>query len=209
MQPFFHSFVTLINSSYILMKEENINLDMFQEIPSELTLISYTGKFNIRTLDTLISNIRTMLVELNIEKRTSKNIYSISVECLENIMKHGKSQAYAHNNREVYGRFAFGRVDNCISFVVSNEVSDNDMERLSKKLSDLDEMELEQIKEKYKYDLINGQISDRGGAGLGMYVMALKSNKNYRYQFIPPGNEKTDPFFTLLVNIECDFIAVA
>ena len=184
------------------MKEENINLDMFEQIPNEQTLISYSGLFNIRVLDSLINNIKQKLAELNIEKRASKNIYSISVECLENIMKHGKVDELTKTEREVYGRFVFAKVDGFISFVVSNRLSDHDMERLSKKLGALDEMHLDQIKERYKHDLIHGQISDRGGAGLGMYVMAMKSNKNYRYQFIPAKSEEIDPLFSLLVNIE-------
>lgn len=171
-------------------------IDMFTEIPSNSILVSYHGSFNMQTIDELLKSIRVKLEEQSIDKRSIKSIYSISVECLENIMKHGKSI----DNKPVVGKFAFSFLGGKLCFLVANHISTEDKEKLEQKLQTIDNLSLDKIKEIYKHDLVHGQISDRGGAGLGMYVMAMKSNKNFYYQFSEAENDHL--FYSLKVDID-------
>lgn len=171
---------------------------MFQELPDTSILLSYHGAFNIHTIDTLLKSIRDTLEKLGIDKRTNKSVYSISAECLENILKHGKS----FDDKPVEGKFAFSFLDGRLCFLVANHIAVEDRIKLEKKLQNLDNLSMESIKEVYKQDLVNGEISERGGAGLGMYVMAMKSKKNFFYQFTE--DEKDHHFYSLKVDIEVE-----
>ncbi len=182
------------------MLHELVQEDMFATLPPENLLISYYGDFNMPILDKLIASIKNSLQQLQVDKKNTKSIYSICVECLENIMKHGKP---VPENFPVKGRFSFGVKDNKVYFIVGNHISLEDKNKLHNKLQNIDELSLDEIKNIYKHDLIHGSISDRGGAGLGMYVMAMKSNKDYKYQFLPVENVNAY-YYSLLVHIDFD-----
>ncbi len=144
-----------------------------------LEAVNHIGAINDQIISKLLLNIKQRLKDLSIDKRTLKSIYSVSVELIENIQRHG---AYSQND-EKYGEVSFHLSEEKIFLKVKNVVSDEDRLVLEKRFFTIKDKPISIIKELYRDRLINGQISDRGGAGLGIYVMAIKSENNYNYQF--------------------------
>ena len=67
------------------------------------------------------------------------------------------------------------------------------------KLEDINAMGKEELKEFYKNVLNNGQMSEKGGGGLGMIDIARKSGQKLDYGFMPFDDNHS--FFSLNVNI--------
>lgn len=172
-------------------------MDLFNDVPRNSILVSYHGQFDMRTIDMLLKTVKVKLDEMGVDKYSSKSIYNVSVECLENVLKHGKP----NQNNGVEGKVAYSFMDDQLCIVVANQISQEDKEILEERLKGMDELSVDRIKDVYKRDLINGKISDRGGAGLGMYVMAMKSNKNYDYQIVEDGSGEGGIYYALKVNI--------
>lgn len=160
-------------------------------------VVSYEGVFNMPLINTFVAEIREYLAMLNVDRKNIKGFHSLAVECLENVYKHGKS--LYKERKVVEGKFLFGRKRNSLIFILSNTVSAEDAERLSKKFKSIEGLTLPQIKMKYRHELINGKISERGGAGLGIYVMALKCQNYYGYQLEP--NDVGSYTYKLIVQI--------
>ncbi len=160
-------------------------------------VLTYQGVFSMALINGFISDIRSYLASQGIEKRTIKGFHSLAVECLENVHKHGVSTV--EGEQKVLGDFVFGHDNKGLVFTLSNLVSPIDANRLETKLSSIKGLELADIKLKYRHELVNGSISERGGAGLGIYVMALKSNNNYEYTLNPVEDGFYD--FTISFNV--------
>lgn len=168
---------------------------MFENIPHNTILVSYHGQFDMRTIDMLLKTVKVKLDDIGVDKYSLKSIYNVSVECLENVLKHGKPN---HENL-VEGSVAYSFMDGKLCLLVANQISKEDKLRLEERLQNMDDLSVDNIKEVYKRDLVHGQISDRGGAGLGMYVVAMKSNKDYDYQIVE--EEEDNILYKLKVNI--------
>ena len=64
----------------------------------------------------------------------------------------------------------------------SNLVYNNSIEKISKNIDHLNTLERPELKALYLETLTNGQISKKGGAGLGIIIMAMKSKNKIGYK---------------------------
>ena len=64
----------------------------------------------------------------------------------------------------------------------SNLVYNNSIEKISKNIDHLNTLERPELKALYLETLTNGQISKKGGAGLGIIIMAMKSKNKVEYK---------------------------
>jgi len=77
---------------------------------------------------------------------------------------------------------------------------DSDMRlHLSERLSDINGMDEDTLRKTYIETLCNGQLSDKGGAGLGLLSLAKKANGPIDYRF--DSQEDGRELFTLIVTI--------
>ncbi len=149
--------------------------------------VRFKGPVGDQVISTFLKNVKDLLQQKNIQKRDYKSIYSVTVELVENVLRHGKKINGSSPN--VYGEIAFEYLkEHQISLSVLNAISDLDYKALSEKFTFIEDKTVSQIKDVYRHELIHGSISERGGAGLGIYVMAIKAKKAYTFQF-----EKVDP----------------
>jgi hypothetical protein len=64
----------------------------------------------------------------------------------------------------------------------SNLIDNNSIEKISKNIDHLNTLERPELKALYLETLTNGQISKKGGAGLGIIIMAMKSKNKIGYK---------------------------
>jgi hypothetical protein len=64
----------------------------------------------------------------------------------------------------------------------SNLIDNNYIEKISKNIDHLNTLERPELKTLYLETLTNGQISEKGGAGLGIIIMAMKSKNKIDYK---------------------------
>jgi hypothetical protein len=67
-------------------------------------------------------------------------------------------------------------------------------------MDEINALSPEEVKEQYKKILSNGQMSDKGGGGLGMIDIARRTGKPLLYDFVPVNDNFS--FFSLNVVIE-------
>lgn len=72
-------------------------------------------------------------------------------------------------------------------------------EGLKAKLDQINKLNPEEIRDKYKELMTQMEFSDKGGAGLGLLDIARKSANKFEYDFRKLGDKKS--YFTLKVSI--------
>ena len=115
-------------------------------------------------------------------------------ECFQNIVRHNESDI---ENGYFLSRNAHGNL-----FIASGNVIDTDaVGMLSDKLDHLNKLDKDELKEVYVETLSNQQISEKGGAGLGLIEMARKTGNKLDYEFEGIANGLSYFYFQLRLEL--------
>ena len=79
--------------------------------------------------------------------------------------------------------FLIGRSHNEYNIYSGNIVTSMQAERLNRRLNSIKSLNDSDLKKQYMDVLSNGELSSKGGAGLGFLTIALKSNNNMDFEF--------------------------
>jgi hypothetical protein len=154
-------------NTYTMMSEQEI-------------ILSYMGDINPGSTDTLLRSVKNDHVSFEEEPISKKKVYNVIVECLENICRHtGMIKDKQHP-----GIFLLGKDEKAYYILTGNYIFTEEIEGIKKTLDEINHLEKDNIKKKYRETLLEGNISDKGGAGLGIIDIALKSGNKLEYQFI-------------------------
>jgi len=146
-------------------------------------LFAYKGEFNHETINTLLSNVKRQIENQIIEVAVRKKIYNIMVECLENIHKHAGEVEFERGQNQYYPLFVMGKSGESYYITAGNLIYNKDMKIFKQKLDDIKQMNREKLKEKYRKTMLKGEFSEKGGVGIGIIDMALKSDNKLEYLF--------------------------
>ena len=142
-------------------------------------LISFFGHFSQDTINRLLEQLESHLDRLNEIKRTTKRVFSIVVEGLQNVLLHGRSTMDEHR----LGFFTFSRNNAGYNIYFGNLVSESDFYRMKKELDKINSYTALELKEYHKKILFEGSISSKGGAGLGLIITGMKSDSDLECSF--------------------------
>ncbi len=140
-------------------------------------IVSHFGEFSQELVNSLSTSVENMMIESGDKKGVVKRMFSILVEGLQNIRIHGGRD---DNGKQVSFIVILQSPEKYI-VALSNLVNSNQINTITKRIDELNQMELPEIKERYMEVLSNGIMSNKGGAGLGFITMALKSKNKLNY----------------------------
>ena len=113
---------------------------------------------------------------------------------LENVMRHGSKE---ENYNLVFHKFVIGT--NGLELCFGNYVAKEDVPNLKKHIELIELKLTENIKELMYTKASDGEsLSDKGGAGIGIFDMALKSNGKMKHAFL---EIHTRDYFLTLITI--------
>ena len=150
----------------------------------------YTGDFTDELTDKLIELNNYQFNQSNELNKTQRKVGFLIAECFQNIVRHADltaADSYFHtqNKKGVF------------SIVSGNIVKDEMITTLKSQLEQLNELTSEELKEIYRKTLVDGTISERGGAGLGLIEMARKTKNKLSFNFSKIDETKSLFYFQL------------
>jgi hypothetical protein len=136
-------------------------------------IVSHTGELDQRKINTLSSLVEAQLEYLRVSKTTTKKIFNIVIEVLQNINLHGEKTIgdYPLNYLLV------GKNANEFTVYSGNVVPNDSVKNLEERLKRIQSFSTFELKKQYMDVLTNGSLSEKGGAGLGFLTMALKAHE--------------------------------
>ncbi|MFT5244659.1 MAG: hypothetical protein ACI8QQ_002603 [Psychroserpens sp.] len=174
-------------------------INIFHAMTKDNVVYAYHGDFNYAVVNTLLVDIKKELHKNTDDIRSAKKTYKVLVECLENIHKHSsrRNEISGENNE---GIFVLIRDPKGYVVAIGNSIEDNEVAQLKAHLDEINDLDAESLKAKYKESLKQSRISDKGGAGMGMIDIAMKSGNILDYTF--NDYKENRQFFSLKVLIE-------
>jgi mevalonate kinase len=185
------------NPSFFMMLDI---FDFYDKMERNNILLSFKGNITSELLTSILQIMESKLDNLQEEPKVKKKVYNVLVECLQNLYHHldddkGNSDTGAPKS----AIFMIGKLNGQYSIVTGNYILNQNVNFLKNRLEEINMMSKDELKEFYKSILNNGEMSEKGGGGLGMIDIARKSGQKLDFSFVPV-DDKTH-FFSLNVKI--------
>lgn len=161
-------------------------------------LLDYTGPVDYEIIDRLLLDLKKSKEFLSLKKPVSGRIYSIIVECLENIAKHSLRDCPPCARQDPF--ITVYEKEKNILIRTGNAVREENRKRLLKIIDHVNLLGREELVELYEEKINRIPSPDNNGAELGYIIMRLKSGNRVDYSFLDHGNGFSDFEIELTIN---------
>jgi len=164
-------------------------------------VINHKGNVNLDIIDDILHHLKVFLQSRVNDKVIIKRVYSLSVECLDNILKHSDLDDEQHTLVQSYpARFIVEKIAESFLIHTGNIILNNNIDVVTQRIEKLNSLQKEEITSLYKESLSNAEISEKGGAGLGLIVMAKTTGQKIKYDFEKINNKFS--YFAMQLNVK-------
>ena len=156
-------------------------------------LVSYTGNLAGATSESLLALSEQAVLSAGSPMKRSRRVGHVLIEALQNVSRHGWVDAQGETP------FFLTLEQTPLGFQIqTGNIVDFDMaSELRERLASVNGMNRDELRKAYVETLCEGELSERGGAGLGLLSMAKRSEGPLNYQFTECGSDLF--LFTLAV----------
>lgn len=178
--------------------------NLYKSMERDDIILSFKGDITQELLSSVYQIMESRLDNAEEDVRKKKKFYHILVECLQNVYHHMESlQDELHRETDAIGNsaiFIIGKSETANYLIITgNFILNKKAEDLKSKLDKINAMEPEELRAYYLEKLNTTELSDKGGAGLGMIDIARKSGHKMNYNFDRISEKYS--FFSLAVTI--------
>ncbi len=172
---------------------------LFNVMTSNKILLSYKGEANKEILSSMLDILEQKIKDTDVSQKVQKKLYNILVESLQNLYHHNDIDQKIEHHLHSSSMFMLAKNEAFFKICTGNFIAENEVTKLEERIIFLNSLDRDELKAYHKEILNNGQISAKGGGGLGLIDMVRKSQNNLGYSFQKV--DKNTYFFTLEVNV--------
>jgi hypothetical protein len=168
---------------------------------NERLLFVYRGEVTERNSLPLLTLLENEMKDDSYGFVGRKRLFMYVLENLQNIVKHGDRSGHGDMSLVAYSKTIDGYTITTGNIIGSDRIND-----LKKRLDRVNEMDIDAIKVLYRQILGNSEFSNKGGAGLGLIEMAIKTGNRLDYEFVPV--DKSLSYFILSKTVDSSGVGV-
>jgi len=177
--------------------------DLYSKMESNKILLSFKGSITSELLTSVLQIMETKMEDLNEAPKTKKKVFNVLVECLQNLYHHIDEFEVVGSQEEISKKksaiFMISRQEDHYDIITGNFIAVENIEEVTQKINHINSLDRPALKAYYKDVLNNGEMSSKGGGGLGFIDIAKKSGQKLEYNFMEI--DELHSFFTLIVKI--------
>jgi hypothetical protein len=141
----------------------------------------YRGVFTAKITDNILALAESNLVKKEDPRALKRKVYNVMVEGLQNVTKHQADiDVEVENNN---GVFVLKKEHAKYFITTGNLIENENIDSLKTQIEQVNRLDKDELKAYHRKILIDGKISAKGGAGLGLIDMARKSGNKLLYAF--------------------------
>lgn len=153
--------------------------DNIAKVPGGELILSNCGNLSEDDVDDILNFIEKKLEKDGEPKSLIKKIFTIVVESLQNIRIHGTD-----DSEGVKASFiVIGKETDEYQIWVGNLAANKIVDEIKTSISKIKDLKPSAIREIYLNSLSFGKLTEKGGGGLGLITIALKSDNKLRFAF--------------------------
>lgn len=173
--------------------------EIYEKMERNNILLSFKGEVTSDLLTSILQIMENKMADLQEEPKMKKKVYNVLVECLQNLYHHMDEVPDAREQKLKSAIFMIGKLESLYTIFTGNYILNENISGLKGRLDKVNSLNKEELKDYYKEVLNNGEMSLKGGGGLGMIDIARKTGEKIEYNFLEI-NDKIS-FFTLNIKV--------
>lgn len=157
----------------------------------------YKGPLDHESMKFFTSMAKEEIAKNCPDKSVQRRIFHVMVEMIQNITKHSATS----NEKGLQGNgiFVVGGNDEYFYVITGNVIESEKVKILEDTIEQLNKLSREELQTLYKNQIRGGELSKKGGAGLGLIDILRKTENKFGYQFLRLDTE--NQFFILKATI--------
>lgn len=148
----------------------------------------YQGEVTADLVSSILHMMENKLDGDGEDKKIKKKVFNVMVECLQNVYHHLDTLEISADDSEVNDRTALlmiGKEEKDYYVITGNHILNDRIPAVRDRLEKVNQCNRDELKALYQGILNDGEMSEKGTAGLGMIDIARKSGQKLGYDFHP------------------------
>lgn len=162
----------------------------------------YQGEVTADLVSSILHMMENKLDGDGEDKKIKKKVFNVMVECLQNVYHHLDTIDVSAVEGEINDRTALlmiGKEETDYYVITGNHIYNDRIANLKDRLEKVNKCNKDELKALYQAILNDGELSEKGTAGLGMIDIARKSGQKLGFDFHPVNDKYS--FFSLEAKI--------
>jgi hypothetical protein len=145
---------------------------------SNRIMLCYKGEMTQEIVIALLKLTENRLNQESSDSSLKNRVFSVMIECLQNITRHSEKNDYYRSNI-----FMMGVAGSVYSIYSGNVIKSEKVAELKDKINRINTMSEDELKEFYIFMIKNGIQSPDSGSGLGLIQIARKTGNTLNFDF--------------------------
>jgi hypothetical protein len=158
--------------------------DFYKKMKTREITLAYEGEINQQITKAFSSLAESSMVKDEEKGAVQRKVYHVMIECLQNISKHAESKNSTDLNFSGRGIFMISKADSEYSIITGNAIDNNKLESLRLLIDHVNSLTKEELNELYMKQISEGELSEKGGAGLGFIDIVKRTGRKLDYHFL-------------------------
>jgi len=173
--------------------------EIYEKMEKNDILLSFKGEITSDLLTSILQIMENKMVNMQEEPKLKKKVYNVLVECLQNLYHHMDDVSETERKFNSSAIFMIAKTEGKYLIYTGNYILNENIIKLKSILDEVNSLSKDELKDYYKKVLNNGEMSLKGGGGLGMIDIAKKTGEKLDYDFLEIDNKVS--FFTLNIKV--------
>ena len=154
-----------------IKQHSKVTYENLKDDESKDIIVHFVGDLNTGYANAISAKLE-QLIESNIsDKQARKRFYTVYIEAIQNIRIHGCTD----ESGKVPGGVTIYIDGEKLCGVFLNIIQKSDGAKLVKRYDRINNLDRDELKKSYLKQMMNGEMSEKGGAGLGIITIVLRS----------------------------------
>lgn len=173
------------------LKDDLMYVDTIRDKMNEnRIMLCYRGEMTQDIVIALLNLTENKLTQDNSGKALKSRVFSVMIECLQNITRHSEKTDFARSNI-----FIMGYAEHGFSIYSGNVVKTERVKELQEKIAKINTMNEDELRDFYRVIMKSGSLKENSDSGLGLIQIARKTGNPLEFGF--DTIDSNHSFFTL------------
>ncbi|MDG1914491.1 MAG: SiaB family protein kinase [Crocinitomix sp.] len=179
------------------MEDLNYLAEFHDHLKKAKIILAYDGVLSKDIVAAFLTRLKIDIEKTSVPKKEKKRFFSIVVECIQNLSKHGTVSELS----DAHFLVLVEKENSTLKISTGNVVKNETQETIQALINNVNNKNKSELREMYKNGISKNVLTKKGEASLGLIDIARKSNQKLKYQFKKIDNNTSFFIFQTQIHI--------
>ena len=179
------------------MEDLNYLAEFHDHLKKAKIILAYDGVLSKDIVAAFLTRLKIDIEKTSVPKKEKKRFFSIVVECIQNLSKHGTVSELS----DAHFLVLVEKENSTLKISTGNVVKNETQETIQALINNVNNKNKSELREMYKNGISKNVLTKKGEASLGLIDIARKSSQKIKYQFKKIDNNTSFFIFQTQIHI--------